>query len=217
MPVFRLNSSPIFPPVYLAEEDGLLAFGGDLTPTRLLEAYHQGIFPWYNEDEEILWWSPDPRFVLFPEELIVHKSMRPILRNQDYSFAINKNFNSVVSQCAAIYRPGQKGTWITSEMKKTYESLHKLGFAISAECYYNNELCGGLYGILLEGIFCGESMFSLKPNASKYAFIHFVHELKKRGVKIIDCQVYTPHLESLGAEMISRDVFLNYLPKRNDK
>ena len=212
MPIFQLNKSYLFPPVNLAEEDGLLAYGGDLHPTRLMEAYRQGIFPWYNEAEEILWWSPNPRFVLFPNKLIVHKSMRTLLKHPDYTFALNNNFEAVITKCASIRRPGQDGTWITSEMKTAYIRLYQLGFAVSAECYYKNELCGGLYGILLDGIFCGESMFSQKANASKYAFIHFVQHLKEHGVKLIDCQVYTPHLESLGAEMISREKYLMYLP-----
>jgi leucyl/phenylalanyl-tRNA--protein transferase len=214
MPVFTLIKEPIFPPVHLAEEDGLLAVGGDLHPTRLLEAYHQGIFPWYNEDEEILWWSPDPRCVLFPDKLIIQKSMRPILRSSEYRFALNENFESVISNCANVKRHGQSGTWITPDMKKSYIELHHMGYALSAECYIKNELCGGLYGILLDGIFCGESMFSLKPNASKYAFIHLISHLKRLDVKLIDCQVYTPHLESLGAEMITRKDYLRYLPPR---
>lgn len=212
MPVYKLNHTPVFPPVHLAEEDGLLAVGGDLHPNRILEAYHQGIFPWFNEDDEILWWSPNPRFVLFPDKLILQKSMRPMLRNQAYRFALNTDFEGVISHCASVNRPGQDGTWITTEMKKSYISLHQLGYAWSAECYYNDELCGGLYGILLDGIFCGESMFALKPNASKYALIHLVNQLKTYGVKLIDCQVYTPHLESFGAEMISRETYLSYLP-----
>ena len=212
MPIFRVDQHYHFPPVHLADEDGLLAYGGDLHPTRILHAYHQGIFPWFNEDEEILWWSPDPRFVLYPHKLKIHKSMRGILNNPDYRFALNQNFDQVVHYCSEIDRPGQDGTWITHDMKKAYSKLHSLQFAISAECYYKNELCGGLYGILLSGVFCGESMFSRRSNASKYTFIHLVSYLQTIGVKLIDCQVYTSHLESLGAEMISRKEYLSYLP-----
>ena len=199
-----------FPPVEEAMEDGLLAMGGDLHPERLKLAYSQGIFPWF--DSHIpLWWSPDPRFVLFPEKLVITKSMRPILRNPKYSFRTNTAFEQVMRNCMQINRKAQDGTWISDALIQSFVILHQQGIAHSAECWENNELIGGLYGIRMGKLFFGESMFTKKSNASKYAFIHYAKELAKEGVVLIDCQVYTEHLESLGAEMISREVFMNYL------
>jgi leucyl/phenylalanyl-tRNA--protein transferase len=210
MSLFALNNELIFPPVHLSEPDGLLAFGGDLSTERLLLAYRNGIFPWY-EGEHILWWSPDPRFVLFPEELKVSKSMQQLFKKDAFEFTINKAFTEVINNCKTISRRGQESTWITEEIKNAYTNLHRLCYAHSAETWLNKELVGGLYGIRLGKVFFGESMFSKVPNASKYAFIKYVHALLLEDVKIIDCQVYTEHLESLGARMIEREKFIELL------
>lgn len=199
-----------FPPVHLAEPDGLLAVGGDLSIERLLLAYQNGIFPWY-EGEHILWWCPDPRFVLFPQELKVSKSMQQLLKRNSFEFTINKAFPDVISHCKTIGRRGQDGTWITPAVKEAYIEFHKAGYAHSAEAWLNGELVGGLYGIRLGKIFFGESMFSTVSNASKYAFISYVQTLQAEGVELIDCQVYTEHLESLGARMINRSAFIEHL------
>ncbi len=199
-----------FPPVHSAEPDGLLAIGGDLSIDRLKLAYQQGIFPWY-EGETILWWSPDPRFVLFPNEIIVSKSMKQVIKGGQFTFTINKAFEQVIRECKINSRKDQDGTWITDEMEAAYTELHKNGIAISAEAWENDQLVGGLYGILLNNIFCGESMFTNKSNASKFTFIQLVQYLKEKNIELIDCQVYTEHLESLGARMISREAYLKYL------
>ncbi len=212
MPLFALNKELSFPPVHLAELDGLLAVGGDLSPERLLLAYRSGIFPWY-EGDHILWWSPEPRFVLFPNELNVSKSMKQLIKKNAFEFTINKAFSEVISNCKTISRHDQDGTWITDEVKKAYIHLHELGYAHSAEAWHNNKLVGGLYGIRMGKVFFGESMFSKESNASKYAFIKYVHALTLEGVVIIDCQVYTEHLESLGARMIEREKFIELLKK----
>ncbi len=208
MPVFALEKELYFPPVNLAEPDGLLAIGGDLSPERLLFAYEQGIFPWY-EGDYILWWSPDPRFVLVPGELKISKSMRTLLKKNTFDFTINKAFEKVIHECKNIKRPGQTGTWITDEVEMAYIRMHDLGYAISGETWKDGLLVGGAYGLKLGKIFFGESMFSKINNASKYAFIQLVQHLKQEGVELIDCQVYTEHLESLGAKMISRKEFTN--------
>ncbi len=210
MPIFSLDNTIIFPPVHLAEPDGLLAIGGDLTMERLLVAYHSGIFPWY-EGEHILWWSPDPRFVLFPAEIRVSKSMKQVIRRQQFSFTINKAFFEVITNCKKTVRKGQDGTWISDEVRDAYINLFKHGHAQSAEAWQDGELVGGLYGVRLGNVFFGESMFSKVSNASKFAFIMFVQQLQHEGVKIIDCQVYTEHLESLGARMIPRKDFIRIL------
>lgn len=198
-----------FPDVSKATKEGLLAYGGDLSSKRLILAYKSGIFPWFDDDGPILWWSPDPRFVLFPEKLKVTKSMKQILRNSDFEITVNKDFEGVISNCSIIKREGQQGTWITNDLKKAFIKLHELGIAKSVEVWLEKELVGGLYGVDLEnGVFCGESMFSKVSNASKVGFISFV---QNTNYKLIDCQVYTNHLESMGAEDISRDEFLNYL------
>lgn len=198
-----------FPDVSKASQEGLLAIGGDLSPERLLLAYQSGIFPWFDNDDPILWWSPDPRFVLFPEKLKVSKSMKQTLQNCDYTITINKVFNQVILQCSKIIRDGQSGTWITNSMTEAYTKLHELGYAKSVEVWREDSLVAGLYGIDLgTGVFCGESMFTLESNASKVGFITFI---KNSDYKLIDCQVYTSHLESLGAEDISREIFLRYL------
>lgn len=191
--------------------DGLVAVGGDLSIPRLLYAYRSGIFPWYSEGEPVCWYSPDPRFVLFPENLIVSKSMRAVLNNPRLKFRVNTAFEEVITLCKSVNRKGQPGTWITDDMQSAYIDLHKVGHAFSAETWKDGKLIGGLYGVRLGKIFFGESMFSLEKNASKYAFIKYVQQLQKEGVFLIDCQVYTEHLESLGAAMISRDEFLQLL------
>jgi leucyl/phenylalanyl-tRNA--protein transferase len=207
----NLTQKFTFPDVELANEDGLLAIGGNLSPENLEHAYKSGIFPWYNEGSPILWWSPNPRFVLFPDKLRISKSMQNLLRKDKFRFSINEAFTKVIQACRMQYRPSQNGTWITDEMEIAYNYLHSKGHAHSAECWHGDELVGGLYGIRLENVFSGESMFSIESNASKFTFINYVQYLQAEGIQLIDCQVYTEHLESLGAEMIPRKEFLTYL------
>lgn len=198
-----------FPNVSEANEDGLLAIGGDLSVVRLLLAYKTGIFPWFENDDSILWWSPNPRFVLFPNKLKVSKSMKQVLRNSNYRVTINKAFNEVIYQCSKIKREGQSGTWITKSMVNAYSELHKLGYAISVEVWDNDNLVGGLYGVDLGNkVFCGESMFAKQSNASKIGLITFI---ENSNYKLIDCQVYTQLFESLGAKYIDRDDFIKLL------
>ncbi|MEL6919075.1 MAG: leucyl/phenylalanyl-tRNA--protein transferase [Bacteroidota bacterium] len=215
--MFFLNERLEFPNPERANAEGLLAVGGDLSPERLLLAYQSGIFPWFNEDHLILWWSPDPRMVLFPEHIKVSKSMRKVLRSTQFKLSKNKCFNRVIDRCASIKREGQEGTWITEAMKKAYLKLHERGFAVSYEVWENDELVGGLYGINLGYIFCGESMFSTKSNASKFAFIKMAQELAEKKYRLIDCQLYTKHLESLGAEEIPRAQFIKILEGYNQR
>jgi leucyl/phenylalanyl-tRNA---protein transferase len=205
--------SPVlyFPPLHEADEDGLLAIGGDLSPQRLLLAYQSGIFPWFNEDDPICWWSPDPRFVLFPQDLNISSSMKQVIKKNRFQFTINEDFIGVLRGCKNMYRKDQAGTWITEEMEAAYLQMHQMGYAHSAEAWQNEKLVGGLYGIRLGKVFFGESMFSQESNASKFAFINYVEQLKAEQVALIDCQVYTAHLESLGAKMISRNSFLQLL------
>lgn len=210
MPIFSINNELVFPPVELAEPDGLLAIGGNLSTERLILAYRSGIFPWY-EGEHILWWCPDPRFILYPDELVVSKSMKSLFKKNPFTFTINQSFTDVISNCKRISRKDQESTWITDDVKNAYIELHKQGIAHSAEAWFEGKLAGGLYGVRLGNIFFGESMFSNISNASKYAFISYVHQLKKEGVQLIDCQVYTEHLESLGARMIPRKKFISIL------
>jgi len=202
-----------FPDPQQALDDGLLAIGGNLSTDRLLLAYRSGIFPWFNEDELPMWWCPDPRFVLFPRELKVSKSMQKLLKGDNFEFRVNTSFEDLILNCRQSKRKDQDGTWITSEIVAAYCDLHRLGFACCAETWQGGQLVGGLYGIRLGNVFFGESMFSLVSNASKFAFIHFVKQLQAEGVVMIDCQVYTPHLESLGARMIPREDFLHILQK----
>ncbi len=207
--MYYLTDDIWFPPVDQATSEGLLAVGGDLSTERLLLAYKSGIFPWFDSRQPILWWSPDPRFVLFPEHLKVSKSMRRILNQTDLVVTVNKAFRAVIMQCAKVERSGQKGTWITNEMIAAYIRLHDLGYAKSIEVWRDSALVGGLYGIdLNNGVFCGESMFALENNASKVGFITFI---RNSNYNLIDCQVYTGHLKRLGAEDISRAAFLEYL------
>lgn len=210
MPVFVIDSELYFPPPHLAEPDGLLAIGGDLSPERLLLAYRNGIFPWY-EGEHILWWSPDPRFVLFPGELKVSRTIKRLKKKNAFVFTVNKSFAEVIRHCRKITRPGQEGTWITEEMEKAFNRMYELGYAHSAEVWMDNELVGGLYGIRLGNVFFGESMFSRISNASRFAFVQYVELLQSEGVRLIDCQVYTEYLESMGARMISGKEFMAYL------
>jgi leucyl/phenylalanyl-tRNA--protein transferase len=203
-----LSDKISFPPVETADEHGFLAVGGDLSPERLLEAYRHGIFPWYNEEDPICWWSPDPRFVLFPDQLHVSKSMKHIIRNNQFNFTINKTFEQVIKACSTVERKEANGTWINDDMIIAYTRLYKLGYAYSAEAWHDNKLAGGLYGVKLGNLFFGESMFSMIPNASKFAFIQLVQQLRNEGIVLIDCQMHTAHLESLGAVMIPRQDFI---------
>lgn len=209
--MYLLSDDLVFPPVEHADEEGFLAIGGDLSTVRLLLAYRSGIFPWYNEDEPICWWSPDPRFVLFPEELIISKSMKQLIKQNRFTFSVNTRFEEVIASCKSISRKGRQGTWISPAVQKAYTRLHQEGHAHSAEAWLDGQLVGGLYGIRMGSVFFGESMFSNFTNASKFAFIKYVSELQKEQVKLIDCQVYTSHLESLGARMIPRAEFIKML------
>jgi len=210
MSLFILNNELLFPPVHLSGPDGLLAIGGDLSPERLLLAYRHGIFPWY-EGQHILWWCPDPRFVLFPEELRESKTMKQLHKRDVFDFRVDTAFREVITNCKTIARQGQESTWITDEVRDAYTRMHGLGYAHSAEAWQDGELVGGLYGLRMGKVFFGESMFSKVSNASKYAFIRYVQRLQGEGVRLIDCQVYTNHLESLGARMIAREDFSSLL------
>ena len=204
-----LDQNIVFPDIQEADQEGLLAIGGDLSLERLVLAYKSGIFPWFNEDEVILWWSPNPRFVLYPTDLKVSKSMRQCLKNCDFEITINKDFKSVITECSKAKRNGQAGTWITKNMINAYCKLHEHGYAKSVEVWKNRQLVAGFYGVdLNNGVFSGESMFTKKSNASKAAFITFI---QNTDYKLIDCQLYTSHLESLGARDIPRGEFMKYL------
>ncbi len=211
--MYKLTSELIFPNPTEATSDGLLAIGGDLSAARLLLAYNSGIFPWFGQNQPILWWSPDPRMVLFPDKFRVSKSLRKTLRSEKFKITFNKDFERVISYCANVPRNGEVGTWITLEMQRAYMALHTLRHAVSVEVWLNNDLVGGLYGINLpdKKVFCGESMFSLVNDASKVAFYHLCQYLQTLDYKLIDCQIYNTHLESLGAFEIPRNEFLDYL------
>ncbi len=209
--MFQLNDNIEFPHPSYASEDGFLAIGGDLSPERLLLAYANGIFPWFNPGDPILWWSPDPRMVLFPKDLKISKSMRQVLKRKYFEIRYDTAFEAVILACAQIFRPGQGGTWITDEMLQAYLKMHELGFAHSVEAWQDGKLVGGLYGISLGQCFFGESMFAKVSNASKAAFITMVKKLEALNFKLIDCQIYTDHLASLGAAEIPRAEFLKYL------
>jgi leucyl/phenylalanyl-tRNA--protein transferase len=210
VPIYKLDQRLWFPPVELAEE-GLLAVGGDLSPERLLLAYRRGIFPWYEDGLPILWHSPDPRMVLDVDELHVPRSLEKNLRRAPYELRFDTAFRAVMSACAESPRPGQNGTWITDEMLDAYCRLHELGFAHSAEAWQGGELVGGLYGVSLGSIYFGESMFARAPDASKIAFVTLARLLRARGVRHIDCQVHTEHLERFGAKEIPRSRYLEIL------
>ena len=210
-----LTGNDDFPDVSQADSSGLLAVGGELTTDQLIKAYSSGIFPWFNKDEPILWWSPDPRYVLFPDRLKISKSMRKFMKSHPYIITYNTAFPKVIESCSSVRREGQSGSWITEKMINAYLKLFDLGYIKSVEVWEEDELVGGLYGVDLgNGIFCGESMFSLKSNTSKLAFIEFI---KSSDYRLIDCQVYTDHLKSLGAEPISRLEFMSYLNDKNHK
>ena len=209
----ELSKSIWFPNHDESNKDGLIAVGGDLSVERLMHAYHLGIFPWFNEGQPLFWWSPDPRMILLPESFKVSKSLKKTILSNKYKITLNTSFEEVINCCSKIKRKGQQGTWITKNMITAYLQLHKKGYAQSVEVWSDNQLVGGLYGIDLKEkkIFCGESMFSKKNNASKVAFYYLVKKLKTENYRLIDCQMYTSHLESLGAQEIPRHEFLKYL------
>ena len=213
MPVFRIPEEHVFPHPSLAEPDGLLGVGGDLHPSRLLLGYANGIFPWYSDGQPILWFSPDPRFVLVPAEVKVPRSLAKVVRKQRFEIRLDTAFAQVIRACRAAPRPGQRGTWITDDMVVAYEELHKLGFAHSAEAWLDGELVGGLYGVALGRVFAGESMFHRVPDASKVAFVWLVRQLRDWGFQLLDSQVQTDHLTRFGAGHISRAAYLELLPE----
>jgi leucyl/phenylalanyl-tRNA--protein transferase len=207
--IFRLIDELVFPDPSLAEEDGLLAIGGDLSEERLILAYQNGIFPWYSEESPILWYSPHQRFVLFPNRVKISKNMRQVLNSNRFKITTNSAFKKVIQACAEAKREGQDGTWIINEMQVAYHQLHLSGFAHSIEVWEQDQLVGGLYGVVVDKVFCGESMFSKKSNASKCALIWLCQQME---YELIDCQIHSEHLEKMGAEMISREEFSTFLP-----
>lgn len=217
MPIFQLSDKASFPPPHFSEGDGLLAVGGDLSEERLLRAYYMGIFPWYSEPDPILWWSPDPRLVLFPSELKVSRRLRRTIRHGTFRVTMDTAFEQVIQSCAEIPRKHEKGTWITPEMVTAYGRLHTAGFAHSVEAWSEGRLAGGLYGVAIGRCFFGESMFSNQSNASKVAFVELVEYLHKKKFRLIDCQVTTTHLKNFGAREISRVKFLNILEALREK
>lgn len=217
MPLFKLNSSLVFPDPKYATPDGLLAYGGDLSIERLILAYANGIFPWYSEYDPILWWSPDPRLVLFFDDFKISKSLRQTLRSKKLEVRYDTCFQKVIQYCASVPRPDQNGTWITPEMKKAYIRLHACGIAHSVETFYNHELVGGLYGVAIGGYFSGESMFHLKSDASKVALYYLVQKLKELDFDLVDAQTSTPHLKRMGALEIPRKDFLNIIAESTQK
>lgn len=208
-----------FPPVEhaLEEPNGLLAAGGDLCAGRLIEAYRRGIFPWYESPQPILWWSPSPRMVLFPDKVHVSRSLEKRFKRQEYQLSFDRAFEQVIVHCSSVDREGQAGTWIGEEMITAYQELYQLGHAHSVESWYDGELVGGLYGLAIGQVFFGESMFSLRTDASKVAFVHLARQLQAWGFALIDCQVANPHLVSLGAEEIDRDQFLGIIDRHIDR
>jgi len=211
MPVFQLSDNISFPPPHFSEADGLLAVGGDLSEKRLMLAYYMGIFPWYSNPDPILWWSPDPRMVLFPSELKVPRRLKRTLRNGTFRITMDTDFKQVISSCAEIPRKNEKGTWITPEMVDAYCRLHKAGFAHSVEVWHKGSMAGGLYGVAIGRLFFGESMFNKKSNASKTAFVKLVEYLREKEFHLIDCQVTTEHLKTFGAREVPRTEFLKIL------
>ena len=212
--MYYVTKELYFPPVEEASYEGIIAVGGDLSTERLLLAYKSGIFPWFELDEPILWWSPSERMVVNPQDYKIKKSLRNIINRDIFKITFNQDFEAVITNCQQIQRVGQNGTWITKEMIKAYCKLHKEGFALSVEVWQNEELVGGLYGVDLGTIFCGESMFSKVPNASKVAFVKLIEHLKHKNYHLLDCQVHNDHLEKLGAFEISRDAFMRILESR---
>jgi len=213
MPVYQLTDKLVFPPAELAEADGLLAIGGDLSPERLLLAYSNGIFPWFSEGDPILWWSPSPRLVIFPDEFKISKRLSRMVRQKKFTITMDSDFRQVMIACATADTRGEKGTWITGEMITAYCLLHDMGYAHSVECWFNGELAGGLYGIYLGGVFFGESMFSRQPNGSKVALVHLVQKLLTWDFDLIDCQMRTEHLMQFGAREIPGPEFQKLLAK----
>jgi leucyl/phenylalanyl-tRNA---protein transferase len=211
MPVYQLPSTLVFPSPEQADSSGLLAVGGDLSAERLLLAYENGIFPWFNDDQPILWWSPENRMVLYPDEFKQSKSLKQSIRNKQFEFKMDTAFDQVIEYCAKVPRADQDGTWITDEIRSAYANLHQMGFAHSFEIWQNNNLVGGLYGISLGRAFFGESMFSLVSDASKAAFYFLSEFAKKQDFHFVDCQLHTDHLASLGAKEIPRNQFLSEL------
>ena len=211
--MFHLSKELSFPSPHLSSPEGIVAVGGDLRPERVLLAYKKGIFPWFEKDDFLIWWSPDPRMVLYLDEIKISKSMRLLMKKNKYEITYNRAFSEVVKSCAQVKRFGQSGTWITPGLMNVYNILHEQGHAHSVEIWDGTKLVGGLYGIDIGDIFCGESMFSKASNSSKIALIYLSKELKKNNYKFIDCQVPTAHLASLGAKTISRKDFLKYLEK----
>lgn len=207
--IFRIGPQPFFPDPELADPSGLLGVGGDLSPERLLVAYRAGIFPWYSRGQPILWWSPDPRTVLRVPDLRVQRSLAKRIRQRPYAITLDRAFEQVVACCAQVPRPGQDGTWITPEMARAYVRLHALGHAHSVEAWADGRLVGGLYGVAVGGLFCGESMFAVAPDASKIAFVHLVRQLDRWGFPLVDCQVRTEHLDRFGAVEIPRREYLD--------
>ncbi|MEC4050204.1 leucyl/phenylalanyl-tRNA--protein transferase [Flavobacterium sp. SUN046] len=214
--MYFLSKELFFPPVERASFDGVLAIGGDLSVARLLLAYKSGIFPWFNEDEPIMWWAPPKRMVVNPQDYKVSKSLRNIINRNIFEVTINRNFDAVIANCQNIYRKDQDGTWISDDIIKSYTKLHQMGKAMSFEVWQNGELVGGLYGVDLGHVFCGESMFSRVPNASKVAFAKLVEYLKEHHYKLLDCQVHNDHLEKLGAFEISRELFMLILKSNSN-
>ena len=206
MAIYALSDDLVFPNPELSEEDGLLAVGGDLSVDRLLVAYSNGIFPWYNKDEPILWWCPKPRFILKPEDIRISKSMKKIIKKGEFVVTFDNDFEGVISNCKSM-RENEEGTWITDEMMQAYINMHNEGYALSVETYLDGELVGGLYGVIIGRCFFGESMFSKVSNASKIALITLAQRLQELNFQFIDCQVYTSHLESMGAKMVEWDEF----------
>lgn len=217
MPVYQLDERVIFPHPSLAEEYGLLAIGGDLSPERIITAYVNGIFPWYSQGEPIHWWSPDPRCVLFPEKYKPTKSLRLLVKKNIFEVRFDTAFNNVIEKCAQIHASKQSETWITDEMRKAYILLHHLGFAHSVETYLNKKLVGGLYGVAIGKVFFGESMFHDVSNASKVAFFYLIEKLKQLKFDIIDNQITSEHLLNIGSEEIDRKKFLSILKKSTNK
>ena len=211
----QLGDDYKFPSPQSATNEGVVAVGGDLNPLRILEAYKNGIFPWFNDDDNLMWWSPDPRMILYPEKIKISKSFKSFLKKKEYRVSFNENFEDVIESCSNIKRVNQKGTWITNGLKQSFIKLHQMGYAHSVEVWQNGVIIGGLYGLDLGNIFCGESMFSIKSNASKVGLYFLCQELKQNNYRFIDCQVPSQHLRSLGAVEISRDNFLKKLFNQN--
>lgn len=207
----RLGDDHIFPSPRSANEHGVVAYGGDLNPNRIIQAYRQGIFPWFESDDNLLWWSPNPRMILYPEKIKISKSLKLVIKKNTFKVTFNKDFEEVIESCSNIKRLGQKGTWITSGLKESFLNLHEKGLAMSVEVWKDSKIVGGLYGLDLGHVFCGESMFSKSSNASKVALVNLSSELKKNNYKFIDCQIPTEHLKSMGGEEVSRHEFLKLL------